>query len=198
MAQFPGLIAKQQDLLKERGVIVSKIRGLPGLENFLLPLLFDTLRSAASNGPVIIINHCKWRSDIIIISHDSPPSLITRPYSFFGWANGLKDKLLGMRQLYGLGSKEYARALIFVLKDLYELIGGPVIKKIPELGIPESRAIPSLVMSHIGFRIPSFTRNGSNSVVRQQKAVLLGYLHLFIYVDTLRAHRIPQFWCARS
>ena len=141
MAQFPGLIAKQQKLLEERGVIVSKIRGLPGFENFLLPLPFDTLRSAASNGPVIIINHCKWRSDIIIISHDSPPSLITRPYSFFGWANGLKDKLLGMRQLYGLGSKEYARALVFVLKDLYELIGGPVIKRFTELGIPEQSRV---------------------------------------------------------
>ena len=141
MAQFPGLMATQQELLKERGALVSKIRGLPGLENFLLPLPFGTLRSAAVHGPVIIINHCKWRSDIIIILRDSPPSLITTPYNFFGRANRLKDELLGTRQRCGPGSNQYVCALISVLKGLYELVGVPVIERLKELGIPEQSRV---------------------------------------------------------
>jgi hypothetical protein len=141
MAQFPGLMKKQQELLKERDALISKIRGLPGLEDFLSPLSFDTLRSAASHGPVIIINHCKWRSDIIIVLHNSPPSLITTPYNFFGRVNGLKDKLLGTRQRCGPDSKQYVRTLISVLEDLYELIGGPVVKRLDELGIPEQSRV---------------------------------------------------------
>ena len=139
--QFPGLIEKQQELLKERDTLISKIRGLSSLENFLLPLPFDTLRSAASHGPVIIINHCKWRSDIIIVLHNFPPSLITTPHTFFGRVNGLKDTLLGIRQRCGPDSKQYVCALNSVLVDLYELIGAPVIKRLDELGIPEQSRV---------------------------------------------------------
>ena len=152
ITQFPVLMAKQQDLLKERDALVSKIRGLPGLENFLLPLPFDTLRSAALRGPVIIINHCKWRSDIIIVLRDSPPSLITTSHTFFGRANGLKDKLLEIRQRCGPDSRQYVHALISVLRDLYELIGVPVIKRLDDLGIPEQSRVwwcPTSVFGHL-------------------------------------------------
>ena len=33
------------------------------VDKFLASLSFDTLRSAASSGPVVIINHSSWRSD---------------------------------------------------------------------------------------------------------------------------------------
>jgi hypothetical protein len=148
---FPGLIAKQQELFKERDAIISKIRGLSGLENFLLPLPFDTLRSAASHGPVIIINHCKWRSDIIIVLHNSPLSLITTSYTFFGLVNGLKDKLLEIRQRCGPDSKQYVCALNSVLADLYELIGAPVIKRLNELGIPEQSRVWWCPTSTLGY-----------------------------------------------
>jgi hypothetical protein len=141
MVQFPGLMSKQRELLMERDALIRKIRGLSGLENFLLPLSFDTLRSAASHGPVIILNHCKWRSDIIIILHDFPPSLITTPYSFFGHVNRLKDELLRIRQRCGPDSNQYACALACVLSDLYELVGQPVIKRLNELGIPEQSRV---------------------------------------------------------
>jgi hypothetical protein len=141
MVQSPGLMAKQQELLEERDALISRIRGLSGLENFLLPVSFDTLRSAASHGLVIMINHCKWRSDIIIILHDSPPSLVTTPHNFFGRANRLKEKLLGIRQRCGPDSSQYARTLASVLSDLYELVGEPVIKRLNELGIPEQSRV---------------------------------------------------------
>ena len=141
VAQFAGLMAKQQELLKERDALISEIRDLLGLEDFLFPLSFDTLRSAASHGPVIMINHCKWRSDIIVILRDSPPSLITTPYNFFSRVNGLKDKLLEIRRRCGPDSEDYSCALVSVLSDLYDLIGQPVIERLKELGIPEQSRV---------------------------------------------------------
>ena len=152
IAQLSGLLVKQQELLKKRDTLILEIRGLPGFENFLSPLPFDSLRSASSHGPVIIINHCKWRSDIIIVLHDSPPSLVTTPYYFFGRVNGLKDKLLGVRQRCGPDSQQYVRTLVSVQRDLYELIGQPVIKRLSELGIPEQSRIwwcPTSVLGYL-------------------------------------------------
>ena len=141
MAQFPGLMEKQQNLLKERDALILKIQGLPGLENVLFPPSFDTLRSAASHWPVIIINHCELRSDIIIVLHNSRPSHIPTPHDFFDRANQLKDRLLNTREKYGLNSRHHEVALSSVLTELYELVGEPDIKRLNELGIAQQSRI---------------------------------------------------------
>ena len=141
MEQLHPLMVKQQEILKERDALISQIRNLQGFKNFLRPLPFDTLRSAASHGPVILINHCKWRSDIIILLQNSPPSLIPTSYKFFDRANRLKDRIIGMRNDSGLDSQQYDRALSFVLVDLYELVGRPVIERLNELGVPEQSRV---------------------------------------------------------
>jgi hypothetical protein len=60
-----------------------------GLVVRLKPPPFESLRSASCDGPVIIINHPGWRSDIIILLHDTSPSLITTFDDFFDRANEL-------------------------------------------------------------------------------------------------------------
>ena len=67
------LVVKQWKLVEERDTLISQIRAQPGFNSFLIPPSFDTLRSAAAGGPVILINHSEWHSDIIILLHDSPP-----------------------------------------------------------------------------------------------------------------------------
>ncbi|KAH9972516.1 CHAT domain-containing protein [Russula compacta] len=142
MDPFCRLVMKQRKLLKERDTLVSHIRSLPGLGNFFTPPSFDTLRSATSHGPVIIINHTRWRSDILIL-HDGPPSLITTHPDFYDRANRLKDQILSSRRGYGsvLGSAERASAVRIVLADLYALVGRLVIEKLRELGIPEQSRV---------------------------------------------------------
>jgi len=72
---FGRLLLKQRSLLKERETLISQIQALPSFDSFLKSPSFDTLRSAASSGPVIIINHSYWRSDILILIHNTfPPS----------------------------------------------------------------------------------------------------------------------------
>jgi CHAT domain-containing protein len=134
MTLLPGLTARQQELLKAQDALITKIRALPDLRDFLL-LPFDTLRSAASHGPIIIINHCELRSDILIVLHDDPPSLISTHEDFFKRSRCLKNQLLNARENYDLESKHYEDALSSVLKGLYELVGKPVVERLNELEI---------------------------------------------------------------
>ncbi|KAH9057539.1 hypothetical protein EDB87DRAFT_1833035 [Lactarius vividus] len=71
---------------------MSHIQAFPGFDNFLTSPPFDILRSATSSGPVIIINHSGYRSDILILLYCTSPSL-TRvtptPHDFYHRASPL-------------------------------------------------------------------------------------------------------------
>jgi len=140
MRPFGRIVVRQRGLLDDRDKLISQIRARKGLGSFLKPLSFDDLRCAAVLGPVVMINHCTWRSDIIIILYDSPPSLIPTADNFYDRANELRDQLLGARK-QGLDSVEYEDALCSVLKELYELVGRPVIQRLNELDVPEQSRV---------------------------------------------------------
>ena len=89
MDPFGHLVVKQWNLVEEHDRLISQIRIQPGFDTFLIPPSFDTLRSAAVGGPVILINHSKWRSDIIILLCDAPPSLIPTSNEFYDHAKRL-------------------------------------------------------------------------------------------------------------
>ena len=143
MDPFSRIVTKQRELSKERSTLISHIQSLPGLGDFLSPPSFEKLRCAASRGPVIIVNHSKWRSDILILLRDSPPSLIPTPNDFYDRANRLKDRLLSERRELAdvVGSTEHANALRYVLAELYALVGRPVIERLHELGVPEQSRV---------------------------------------------------------
>jgi CHAT domain-containing protein len=143
MHSIGHLVAAQRQLLEERGTLISLIKSLPGFENFLKPPSFNTLSSVAAPGPVIIINQSQWRSDIIILVNDSPPSTIPFPseVNLYGRANKLKEYLLRIRQEKGPGSNEYGDALASVLTDLYELVGRLVIERLVQLNVPEKSRV---------------------------------------------------------
>ncbi|KAH8995796.1 CHAT domain-containing protein [Lactarius hatsudake] len=138
---FGRLLLKQRMLLKGRDNLVSQIQALPGFDSFLKSPSFDTLRSAASSGPVIIINHSSWRSDILILLHNTSSSLIPAPHDFCDRASALRDKLLESRVKYGLSSSDYDETLASVLAELYELVGKPVIDRLRQLQVPEQSRI---------------------------------------------------------
>ena len=138
---FSNFLKKQRMLLNERDVLTSQIQGLPDFENFLKMPSFEMLRAAASQGPIIIINHCSLRSDIILVLHDSPPSSIPTAKDFYHRANELANLLSDTRKQHRLESMQYDRALRYVLEELYELVGQPVIDKLHELNIPEQSRI---------------------------------------------------------
>jgi hypothetical protein len=138
---FGRLLLKQRGLLKEREDLISRIRVLPSFNSFLTSPSFDTLRYAASSGPIIITNHSRWRSDILILLHNTSPSLIPTPEDFYDSAKALKDKLLDSRRKHGLDSTDYDDVLASVLEGLYKLIGKPVIDRLRQLQVPEQSRI---------------------------------------------------------
>ncbi|KAH9025971.1 CHAT domain-containing protein [Lactarius pseudohatsudake] len=142
---FGRLVVKQRKLVEERNALVSQAPGQPRSEGFLKApsSSFTTLRSAASCGPVILINHCRWRSDILIVFHNSLPCAIPTVNDFYVRANRLRDELVEARKR-GLDSHEYQDALCSVLKGLYELVGAPVIKRLRLLGVPSNLVVPNL------------------------------------------------------
>ncbi|KAH9047457.1 CHAT domain-containing protein [Lactarius deliciosus] len=137
---FGRLAVKQRKLVKEREALVSEIQGQPGWEGFLKTPSFTTIRSAASRGPVILINHCRWHSDILIVFQNSLPCAISTADDFYVRAKKLRAELIKARKC-GLDSHEYQDALCFVLKGLYELVGAPVIKRLRLLGVPEQSRV---------------------------------------------------------
>ncbi|KAH9053039.1 CHAT domain-containing protein [Lactarius vividus] len=137
---FGRLVVKRQKLMEERDALISQIQGLPESAGILKAPSFTSLRSAASRGPVILINHCEWCSDILIIFPSSLPCTIPTANDFYDRANNLRDELAKARK-HGLDSGEYQDALCSVLKGLYELVGVPVIKRLRLLGVPEQSRI---------------------------------------------------------
>jgi CHAT domain-containing protein len=139
--EFSTFLLRQRGLLKERDKLISQIRALPGFDRFLTFSLFDTLRSAASSGPVIIVNHSELRCDILIILHNASPSLIPTPDHFHVHASALNERLLTSRAKDGLDSSKYNEALASVLTELYELVGKPVIERLRHLQVPDHSRI---------------------------------------------------------
>ena len=168
MDPFGRLVIKRQKLVEERDALISQI---PELQGILSAPSFTTLRSVASRGPVIIINHCEWRSDILIIFHKSLPCSIPTADDFYARGNELRDELADARK-HGLDSSEYQDALSSVLKGRYELVGEPVIKRLRVLGVREqsriwlcpTSAFCSLPLHAMG-PIPSSNTSDRKSVV---------------------------------
>ena len=139
---FGRLLLEQRGLLEERDKLISQIQALPGFHSFLTSPSFDTLRSVALSGPVVIINHSQWRCDILILLHNELPSLISTSQDFFERAGALKDKLLNSRPKPGEDDWcHYNEVLASVLADLYTLVGQPVIDRLRQLQVPEQSRI---------------------------------------------------------
>ena len=141
MDTFSPMFKEQRRLLQEHQEIVAGIKALPGFENFMESIRFRTLQNAASHGPIIIINHCRWRCDILIVLHDSPPSLITTTGRFCARASTLASTLLEVRRKSAVESELFHRKLRSILKELYERVGRPVLDRLRNLGIPEQSRI---------------------------------------------------------
>jgi len=138
---FGQMMKNVRRLEREREEIIDQIRHLPGFQDFLKAIPFQTLQTAATYGPVIIINHCLYRCDILIVLNDSAPVLISTAEDLYTRTIALKESLLETRSKYSLDSIRYQDVLCDVLQELYELVGRPVIEELRKLGIPEQSRV---------------------------------------------------------
>jgi tetratricopeptide (TPR) repeat protein len=138
---FGRMMQEVHELERQRAEIADQIRARPGFEDFLRAVPFDTLQTAAACGPVVVINHCRYRCDILIVLLGASPVHIDCAEEFYSRTVKLKELLLSTRAKHALESKQYGRALRFVLQELFELIGRPVMEKLHELEIPEQSRV---------------------------------------------------------
>ncbi|KAH8981664.1 hypothetical protein EDB92DRAFT_1936994 [Lactarius akahatsu] len=101
---FSPAFEELQRLLEGRQEVIQKIRALQGFANFMKANTFRTLQFAAAQGPIIIINHCHWRCDVLIVLHDSSPSLIPTNEGLYERANTRNDS--------GVDSRQYEKELL--------------------------------------------------------------------------------------
>jgi tetratricopeptide (TPR) repeat protein len=66
-APRPGGFGWRERLLAERDALLAEIRAIPGFERFLLAPEAAELVQAAADGPIVIVNITRFRSDAIIL-----------------------------------------------------------------------------------------------------------------------------------
>ncbi|KAL5523393.1 hypothetical protein ACEPAF_1660 [Sanghuangporus sanghuang] len=128
-------------LLEEQEAIVARIRHLPGFENFLGVVPFEVLQEAASEGPIIVINHCEFRSDALIVlsRKESPCVCVPLDKGWYLEAFDLCNELLRVRRDRGVYSAKYDESLRRVMKVVWDRVVSNVVGKLKELGINEGR-----------------------------------------------------------
>lgn len=62
-------------LAREWDELLAQVRALPGFEDFLRPPELSELLTAAVDGPVVVLNISRWRSDALIVTADGVRSV---------------------------------------------------------------------------------------------------------------------------
>ncbi|KAL5532302.1 hypothetical protein ACEPAF_5871 [Sanghuangporus sanghuang] len=149
-------LAQVRRLSEEQEVLINDIRRIPGFEDFLMVKPFDTIRQAASEGPVVVLNHSNYRCDaLIILARENDPCIcIPLDKDFHADSNNLHEELIRIRRTLGVGSRAYDEVLRRVMKVLWERVVSKVVQKLTELGIEEGSRIwwcPTSVLSAFPF-----------------------------------------------
>jgi tetratricopeptide (TPR) repeat protein len=120
-------------LSEELEEILGKVREIEGFGNFLQAVPFTTLRAAAVEGPVILINISDYRSDALILHTgvDDLPILVPLP-------KVQRRDLIDLVQQLALGvGAECPKYIIPILRDLWNNIVSPVVDRLSEMGVPK-------------------------------------------------------------
>lgn len=147
------ILAQVRRLSEEQEEIIDDVRRIPGCENFLRPVPFEVLRQAASEGPVIVLNHSVYRCDALIVL---AREVVHVPIDsdFYDNAIKLHDELIRTRLDSGEDSEQYDDILRRVMKALWDRVVSKIVDKFKELGIPDGSRIwwcPTSVLSAFPF-----------------------------------------------
>ena len=122
--------------------LVHLVRGLPGFHHFSLPLPISRLKTAAAEGPVVIINSSKYRCDAVIILSQGDLVLVPLPHitavELESLTNQQEEYASRKSKSVWIPSKDHSissESLEQVLNQTWLLVGEPIVQKLEELGL---------------------------------------------------------------
>ncbi|KAJ6626076.1 CHAT domain-containing protein [Mycena sp. CBHHK59/15] len=130
--------------------ILAQIRLMEGFEDFLRTPSFDVLRSAANEGPVILVNVNSSRCDAIILFPTHDPLLVPLPDAASDFLDNLSSQLL---DALASGSDRRAKKMVPILRDLWRAVVRPVVEHLVSLeplqtrGFGGQKNLPDLFVS---------------------------------------------------
>lgn len=125
-------------LSEERNQLLESIRGVDGFSDFLRAVPFAKLRMAAEEGPVIIVNASKYRSDALILHAAGPPVIVPLPDVHPDDLASLSAELVSAQIPT---AAQPAKRILPILRCLWEDVVCPVTDQLTELGVEEGGRI---------------------------------------------------------
>jgi tetratricopeptide (TPR) repeat protein len=119
---------------------VEQVRTIEGFSNFLQPVPFATLRRAAVEGPVILINISNYRSDAIILHINNPPLLVLLPEVQPNHLTHLAKQLTLALRGAGAGA-DCSKDIPPILRALWKDIVSPIVDCLAGMGVPEKSRV---------------------------------------------------------
>ncbi|EJD06604.1 uncharacterized protein FOMMEDRAFT_151880 [Fomitiporia mediterranea MF3/22] len=146
---------KKQLSLEQEGII-NEIRQVPGFKSFLKAMPFKELQRAASEGPIIIVNHSEYRSDALIIFFHDVHSVVcvSLDMEFYGDSIKLCNELVNTRQRLKSHPMKYEEKLCEAMKMLWDRVVSKVVGRLTEIGVTKRSRIwwcPTSVLSALPF-----------------------------------------------
>ncbi|KAG8892725.1 hypothetical protein FRB99_002486 [Tulasnella sp. 403] len=169
-------IAESMNLTSQWNHFVEQARKLDGCQDFLKPTPFETLQKAASDGPVIFINVARSSSHAIIVLPTGDPTIVPLPDATPQRIDQLTDVLVNSRD-------RQAGNFTFALRDLWDIIVGPVVDQLRPLICPQSRIwwCPSAAVAELPLHAAGHYFKGTDSSKR------LAHLFVSSYTSSLGA-----------
>ncbi|KAJ6521395.1 CHAT domain-containing protein [Mycena vulgaris] len=132
---------KTQRILSEQWEeVVSQIRRTEGFAHFLQPTPFSVLQQASSEGPVILVNLSRFRSDAVVILVDRAPILVPLPNATPETMFHLYTQLdAGLKSRDGVSGG--TSQLVSTVRLLWVNVVQPVVSQLQALGVPERSRI---------------------------------------------------------
>ena len=117
--------------------LLEEVRRRPGFGDFLASTPFDRLRQAASDGPVVLVNTTRWRSDALIVTTTGVHP-VALPWLDHDTAQQRAAALLAAQREAEAGSGGLARAhlrhtLTSTLRWLWDTVAEPVCAALDEI-----------------------------------------------------------------
>ena len=150
------VLVQLRRLYEEQEAIISDIRRIPEFECFLQVTPFETLKQVSSEGPVVVLNHSRYRCDaLILVPRENDPCIcVPLDDDFYGDSVKLYDELLKIRREFKVYSREYDDILRELMKFLWDRVVFKVVVKLKELGVAEGSRIwwcPTSVLTAFPF-----------------------------------------------